>query len=72
MTELPAKAFQEASKLSHQMQDELAQRLLDDLVGESQWDATLARSQDQLGRLADKALAEFRAGKTVKMGIDEL
>ncbi len=72
MTELLTKAFQEASKLPREMQDELAQRLLDDLVGESQWDATLARSQNQLERLADKALAEFRAGKTLEMGIDEL
>ncbi len=72
MTELLVKAFQEASKLSHEMQDELAQRLLDDLLGESKWDSTLARSQDQLDKLADKALAEFRAGRTVEMGIDEL
>lgn len=72
MAKLLAKAFQETSKLSHEMQDELAQRLLDDLVGKTQWDTTLERSQDQLGRLADKALAEFRAGKTVEMGIDEL
>jgi hypothetical protein len=36
MTELLTKAFQEASKLPHEIQDELARRLLDDLVGESQ------------------------------------
>lgn len=72
MTELLTRAFQEASKLPNEIQDELAQRLLDDLVGESQWDSTLARSDDQLDRLADKALAEFRAGKTLEMGFDEL
>jgi hypothetical protein len=72
MTELMTKAFQEASKLSHQMQDEVARRMLDDLAGESQWDATLERSQSQLDELADKAVAEFRAGKTQEMGFDEL
>ncbi len=34
------------------------------------WDATLARSQNQLDRLADNALAEFRAGKTSEMSLD--
>ncbi len=72
MTELLSKAFEEASKLPHEMQDELARRLLDDLVGESQWDATLAKSQDRLDRLAEKALVEFRAGRTLEMGFDEL
>ncbi len=72
MTDLLAKAFEEASELPPPLQDELAREILEGLVGESRWDATLARTQDQLEKLGDEALAELRAGKTVEMGFDEL
>lgn len=72
MTELLTKAFEEVSKLPHEMQDEVAQRILVDLAGEMRWDETLARSQDLLERLADEALDDLRAGRTQEMGIDEL
>ncbi len=72
MTELLTKAFEQASRLPSERQDELAQQILEDLVGETKWDETLARSQDQLEKLADKALSEFRAGRTREMGFDEL
>ncbi len=72
MTQLLAKAFEEASRLPETLQDEIAQQLLDDIHGEAKWDQTLARSSDQLEKLADKALADFKAGRTRQMGIDEL
>jgi len=72
MTELLNKAFNEASKLSPEVQDEVAARILADLAGELKWDETLAQSQDLLERLADEALEDFRAGRTQEMGIDEL
>ena len=53
-------------------QDEATEHLLDDIQGEEQWDETLARSADTLEKLADRALADFRAGRTRKMGFDEL
>lgn len=64
MTELLKQAFDEASKLSDEEQDALASALLEELRGERQWDAMLARSQDQLSSLADEALAEHIAGRT--------
>ncbi len=67
MTELLEKAFAEASKLPQEAQDMLARMLLDDLAAEEKWDETFARSQDKLARLADEALAEYRAGKTKKL-----
>ncbi|HKH50043.1 MAG TPA: hypothetical protein VKM72_35775 [Thermoanaerobaculia bacterium] len=72
MTRLLAKALEEASRLPETLQDEIAERLLDDIHGEEQWDQTLTRSADALEKLADRALADFRAGRTKKMGFDEL
>ena len=72
MTELLAKAFEQASKLSPRLKDDLARQILEDLIGERKWDETLARTQNQLEKMADEALAEFRAGRTVEMGFDEL
>ena len=64
MTKLLEKAFTEASKLPLQEQDLLARQLLADLASERRWTEAFANSQDQLGELADEALAEFDAGKT--------
>jgi hypothetical protein len=72
MTRLLAKAFEEAGRLPDKLQDELAEKLLEDLEGEEKWDATLASSLDVLDKLADKALEDYGAGRTKKMGFDEL
>ncbi len=72
MTELLSRAFEQASELPTELQDELAHQILEDLIGESKWDETLASSQDSLEELGDQALAELRAGRTVEMGFDEL
>ena len=72
MTELLIKAFEKASKLPPEAQDDIARQILEDLVAESKWDETLAGSQDQLEKLAEQALAEFKAGRTLEMGFDEL
>ncbi len=72
MTQLLAKAFEEASRLPDSLQDELAEKLLEDLEGEEKWDATLANSLDVLDGLADRALEDYEAGRTKKMGFDEL
>jgi hypothetical protein len=72
MTRLLAQAIEEASRLPETLQDEIAERLLDDIHGEEQWDQTLARSADALETLANRALADFKAGRTKQMGFDEL
>ena len=64
MTELLEKAFAEASKLSPEEQDFLAQILLDDLAAEDLWEQSFAQSQDKLAQLADEALAEYERGET--------
>jgi len=72
MTRLLEKAFEQAERLPQILQDEVAEQLLEDIEGELKWDNTLAESQDKLAKLADQALEEYRAGRTKKMGFDEL
>lgn len=64
MTELLAKAFSEASKLSEQDQDAIAGVVLAELASEERWNELFANSQDMLAELAGEALAEHKAGKT--------
>ncbi len=70
MTKLLARAFEEASELPSRLQDELGREILEGLIGESKWDETLARTQDQLEELGDEALAELRASRTVAGSCD--
>jgi len=72
MTKLLTEAFEKASALSEDVQDQLAQELLEEIAGEARWDQALADSQDKLDRLAETAEKEYRAGKTKGMGFDEL
>ena len=72
MTVLLKQAFEKASQLPDDLQDQLAQEVLEDIAGELQWDTTLAQSEDLLEQLAAQALREFEAGRTRPQGFDEL
>ena len=72
MTKLLTEAFEKASSLSEDVQDLLAQELLEELDWEARWDETLAATQDKLDRLADKAAKAYHQGKTRQRGFDEL
>ncbi len=72
MTKLLTQAFEKASELPEDLQDQLAQELLEEIEWEARWDRTLEGSQDKLERLADKAMREYRAGKTKGIGFDDL
>ena len=72
MTRLLAEAFEKASSLSEELQDQLALELLEEMAAETRWDETFIKTQEQLDRLADIAEREYRAGKTKQMGFDEL
>lgn len=72
MTSLLKQAFDKASKLPANTQDELAQELLNDLESELRWQTAFETSQDKLEKLAEEALKEFKSGKAKKMGFDEL
>ena len=68
MTKLLAQAFEKASELPEEMQDELARELHEDLAGEARWDETLERSAEGLDQMAEQALKEYRAGRTRETG----
>lgn len=72
MTKLLKQAFEKASELPVNLQDELAREILQDMKGEQKWDKTLVESQDVLDLLAKDALKQHKAGKTKRMEPDEL
>jgi hypothetical protein len=75
MTALLQKAFEQAARLPDDLQDDVATKLLEaleDIQGEMQWDEAFRGSEDMLERLADRALAQFEAGRTHRKGFDEL
>jgi hypothetical protein len=55
-TELLKRAFEELAKLPEFEQDALAETLLALVSSDAGWDDLLAKSQDKLARLADRAL----------------
>jgi hypothetical protein len=72
MTQLLEKALAEVQKLTDPDQDAIAAMILDELADERRWDLAFARSQEQLGRLADRVRQDIRAGRVRNAGIDEL
>ena len=72
MTTALEKAFAKAARLPAQTQNQLASQLLADIADESKWDQTLAKSQNLLDKMAQKAVRAHKAGKTHPVGFDEL
>ena len=75
MTELLQQAFTEAQKLSDDLQDELAQQLLEDIENELKWQESLSDSDIDLGvleEMAQMALVEDRGGKTEEQKYDKI
>jgi hypothetical protein len=72
MTKLLTEAFEKASKLTPEEQDQVARWLLEELEDELKWSAAFAGSQDALSKLADEALKERSAGRTVPLDPDAL
>ena len=66
MTELLQRAFDRASELPENQQDEFARFLLAELDSERRWDElfSLPESDDLLDRLANDALDAHKAGRT--------
>lgn len=63
MTKLLKKALAEVEKLPASEQDAAAAILLEELASEQRWAASFAKSQDALAKLAEEALAEYKAGR---------
>lgn len=65
------KAFAEAAELPADEQDEFAAWLLDEL-DERHWQTRFDETGDALDKLADKAIAEYLAGLTEPLDLDNL
>jgi hypothetical protein len=64
MTKLLEKALAEVAKLPASEQDAVAAILLAELGSEQRWAASFAASQEKLAKLAEEALADYKAGHT--------
>lgn len=64
MTTLLKKAIDKTSLLSEDEQNKIAQIILDEISDDEIWNEKLNKSQEQLSILAEKALNEYKSGKT--------
>ena len=64
MTALLEKAVNQIKALPPEEQDAVASLILEEIKSEKRWDELFAGSQGQLARLAEEAIAEYKAGKT--------
>ncbi len=74
MTTLLDQAFQEAQKLPKELQDELAQQLLEDIRNELQWQVTRSNPDINISvfeEMARIALMEDEEGETEEKGFGE-
>lgn len=74
MSQLMEQAFQKARQLPEQDQEAIASIILQEIESEGRWDELFARpeSADLLDRMADRALAEAKAGRAKPLDPDEL
>ncbi|MFZ4590542.1 MAG: hypothetical protein ACOYN6_06065 [Ignavibacteria bacterium] len=64
MTTLLKKAIDKTSLLSEDEQNKIAQIILDEISDDEIWNEKFNKSQEQLSILAEKALNEYKSGKT--------
>jgi hypothetical protein len=64
MTALMEKAMNQINALPPEEQDAVASLILEEIESEKRWDDLFAGSQGQMARLAEQAIAEYKAGKT--------
>jgi hypothetical protein len=62
MTALLEKALNQVKALPPEEQDAVASLILEEIESEKHWDELFAGSQGQLGKLAEQAIAEYKAG----------
>ncbi|NEQ28591.1 MAG: hypothetical protein F6K28_58420 [Microcoleus sp. SIO2G3] len=67
MTELLERAIAKLKTLPPSEQNAIAAMIFEELEDEERWDASFAKSQDVLAKLAVEAMAEYRAGKTQEL-----
>ena len=64
-TPLLERAIALATDLPDEEQDEIARIMLDQLDGDARWDALFEATADKLEILANRAAADYHAGRTL-------
>jgi hypothetical protein len=64
MTKLLEKAIQHIQKLPDSEQDAVAAIVLEEIASEEKWTQSFGKTQEHLAKLAEEALAEYKAGRT--------
>ncbi len=72
MTKTLQKVIDEVAQLPPDEQETFAAWMLEELRSEQRWNELFARSQDMLVKMAEEALAEHKAGKTLPLDPDTL
>ena len=67
MTKALEEAFRQASKLPSPDQDALAAAIQAEIEVEAEWRTLLSNSQAELGNLADEALSDHKADRTLPL-----
>ena len=71
MTKLLEKAIKEVSQLPEDEQDTFAVLILEEMASEERWTEAFGKSQDQLAKLAEEAITEFRSGRSSPLSFDD-
>lgn len=71
MTKLLEKAIKEISQLPEGEQDSLGALILEELASEERWAETFQKSKEELAKLAEEAISEFRAGQTMPLSFND-
>jgi len=72
VTKLLDRAIAKARALPDAEQDAIAASILEELEEDRKWDQAFAASADALSRMAEEALAEDLAGKTLPLNPEKL
>jgi hypothetical protein len=72
MTEQTEKLFNKVSTLPEETQNNLAFFWNDDIRNEENFDNTIYNTSDKIELMAKEAVNEYKHGKTIQKGIDEL
>ena len=70
MTDMLDKAFEQASQLPEEEQNEFAAFILEELASERRWRELLSQSQTTLEELAREARKEYLAGETQALDLE--
>ena len=71
MTKLLEKAIKEVSQLPEDEQDTFGALILEEMASEERWTEAFGNSHDQLAKLAEEAITEFRSGQTKPLSLDD-